>query len=109
MRRVHSNALRGRLVDEARGSVGFGLPGRAALRCRQPLVDEAEFPEWEWIRAHEAWLRENYAGSWIIVEGTVLVGRAGTPAEALGQARHETRPFLYHVPTDDETATALAL
>ena len=70
---------------------------------------EDEYPEWDWIQAHEAWLREKYAGLWIAVSDNAVVAFADNEVEVLKQADrlgHEGA-FTFYVPTQSEWAVVV--
>jgi hypothetical protein len=80
--------------------------------CEDPeptVASEDKYPEWEWIQANEARLREKYAGLWIAVAENGMVAVAGSEVEVLKQANkigHEN-VFTFYVPTESEPAVVV--
>ncbi len=73
------------------------------------LASEDEYPEWDWIQANEAWLREKYAGLWIAVRENAMVAVAGSEVEVLKEADEGGYEdvFTFYVPTESEPAVVV--
>jgi hypothetical protein len=72
-------------------------------------ASEDEYPEWDWIQANEARLREKYAGLWIAVKENGMVAVAGSEVEVLKQADESgyADVFTFYVPTGSEPAVVV--
>lgn len=76
--------------------------------CEEPGSTAAladEYPEWQWIQAHDGWLREKYAGLWIAVLRNAPLAVAESEIGVLKQAaeRGYKNTFTYYVPTESES------
>jgi len=76
--------------------------------CEDPestVALDDEYPEWQWVQAHEARLREKYAGLWIAVSDNAVLAFADSEVGVLEQAAElgYKNTFAYYVPTESES------